>query len=82
PASIEKDLYFICTGTGIAPFRSMVHYIHKHQLSHEKIHLIFGCRLFDDSLYEAELKALEREHPNFYHYPCFSREANVPEGKY
>ncbi|MBR2649712.1 MAG: FAD-dependent oxidoreductase [Sediminibacterium sp.] len=82
PAPIEKDLYFICTGTGIAPFRSMVHYIDKHQLSHKKIHLIFGCRLFDDSLYEAELKALERDHPNFYHYPCFSRETQVPEGKY
>ena len=36
PAPIEKDLYFICTGTGIAPFRSMVHYIDKHQLSHKK----------------------------------------------
>jgi CDP-4-dehydro-6-deoxyglucose reductase len=82
PTTIEKDLYFICTGTGIAPFRSMVNYIHEHQLTHEKIHLIFGCRLFGDSLYEAELKALEKELTNFHHYPCFSREDNIPDGKY
>ncbi len=28
----EKDVYLICTGTGIAPFRSMLHYINYHQL--------------------------------------------------
>src|ERR1043165_9691671 len=27
PEPIDRDLYFICTGTGIAPFRSMTHYI-------------------------------------------------------
>src|SRR6187549_2413054 len=27
PDPIDKDLYFICTGTGIAPFRSMAHHI-------------------------------------------------------
>src|SRR3989337_4229528 len=27
PPVIEKDLFFICTGTGIAPFRSMAHFI-------------------------------------------------------
>ena len=27
PEKIEKDIFFICTGTGIAPFRSMSQYI-------------------------------------------------------
>ncbi len=36
PEHIEKDMYFICTGTGIAPFRSMLHYINQHQLPHRK----------------------------------------------
>src|SRR5690349_9688470 len=32
PETIDKDLFFICTGTGIAPFRSMAHYIHQHNI--------------------------------------------------
>ncbi|MEO6133811.1 MAG: FAD-dependent oxidoreductase, partial [Ginsengibacter sp.] len=35
PENIEKDLFFICTGTGIAPFRSMLNYLHLHQLPHK-----------------------------------------------
>src|SRR5580692_8931058 len=30
PAPIDNDLFFICTGTGIAPFRSMSHYLSTH----------------------------------------------------
>lgn len=82
PEKIEKDVYLICTGTGIAPFRSMVHHIHTHRLQHEHIHLIFGCRTFTDSLYESELKALENELDRFHHHPCFSREQTVAEGQY
>lgn len=29
PKSITTDLYFICTGTGVAPFRSMLLDIHQ-----------------------------------------------------
>ena len=28
PEVIDRDLFLICTGTGVAPFRSMVHHIH------------------------------------------------------
>src|ERR1700710_1685986 len=34
PPIIDKDLFFICTGTGIAPFRSMVKYIQLHNIEH------------------------------------------------
>src|SRR6185312_9997604 len=37
PDQIEKDLYFICTGTGIAPFRSMLHYISEHNVPHKNL---------------------------------------------
>src|SRR5689334_4463189 len=39
PESLDKDLFLICTGTGIAPFRSMLHYIDEHNVPHKKIYL-------------------------------------------
>lgn len=74
PDPLEKDLYFICTGTGIAPFRSMVQYIHLHKLPHPPIHLIFGTRTKNDLLYAGELKQLEMEMENFHFLPTLSRE--------
>jgi ferredoxin-NADP reductase len=74
PDPIEKDLFFICTGTGIAPFRSMAHHILNHNLPHHNIYLIFGCRKFGDALYPAELKDLMRKSPGFKYYTCYSRE--------
>lgn len=74
PEEIEKDMYLVCTGTGIAPFRSMVHQIKNHQLPHKNIYLIFGCRKFSDVLYYQELKSLEKELDHFYYMPTFSRE--------
>src|SRR6476661_3006666 len=34
PENIEKDLFFICTGTGIAPFRSMLHHMLLNNIAH------------------------------------------------
>jgi CDP-4-dehydro-6-deoxyglucose reductase len=82
PDTLDKDLYLICTGTGVAPFRSMVHWIHQQKIAHKNIHLIFGCRKLTDQLYGAELKALEPLENNFYYHPVFSREDAVPDGAY
>ena len=65
PEKIEKDLVLICTGTGVAPFRSMIWDIYNHQLPHKHIHLIFGTdrgmvrrgaflKLIDDSIPKRE----------------------------
>jgi len=82
PKTIDKDLYLICTGTGVAPFRSMVHYIHQNKLPHQAIHLIFGCRKYSDCLYGHELKQLEQAEPGFFYHPSFSRETEPREGAY
>jgi len=74
PPTIDRDLFLVCTGTGIAPFRSMIHYIQQHNIPHQKIYLIFGCRKFGDELYFKELKQLEQQLENFYYLPTFSRE--------
>ena len=80
PETLDKDLYLICTGTGIAPFRSMVNWIHQQKMAHKNIHLIFGCRKLSDQLYGSELKALESLENNFCYHPVFSREDAVPDG--
>lgn len=74
PETIQKDLFFICTGTGIAPFRAMSNHIYNHQISHKNIYLIFGCRKSCDCLYGSELKALEKAIPSFNYIATFSRE--------
>lgn len=82
PEPLEKDLFLICTGTGVAPFRSMANYLHKHKVQHGDIHLIFGCRKFDDCLYRTELEQLQKEESRFYYHPVFSREEIVSDGAY
>jgi ferredoxin-NADP reductase len=78
PEPIEKDLFLICTGTGVAPFRSMTHYILDHHIVHGNIYLIFGCRTFGDCLYRQELTTLAEKIPDFHYIPTFSREAAPP----
>lgn len=77
PEPIEKDLFFICTGTGIAPFRSMVHHILNHNIPHKDIYLIFGCRHFCDALYGPEMKELAARMPGFHYIPTYSRETST-----
>lgn len=75
PEPVDRDLFFICTGTGVAPFRSMSHHILNNQVPHQTIYLVFGCRKFSDALYAAELQELETKVPSFRYIPTFSREA-------
>jgi ferredoxin-NADP reductase len=74
PDAIDRDIFFICTGTGIAPFRSMVHHMQRHHIPHKNLYLIFGTRLIPDSLYYQEMKDFEKELDNYYYIPTFSRE--------
>jgi len=74
PPEIDRDLYFICTGTGIAPFRSMVHHIQLHSVPHKDIYLLFGTRTKEDLLYLDEMRRLEAEVEGFHYLPTLSRE--------
>jgi len=71
---LDEDLVLICTGTGIAPFRSMVHNIKQQQIPYKNIYLVFGCRTKDTLLYYNELTQLQNELPNFNYIPVLSRE--------
>lgn len=72
---LDKDLFFICTGTGIAPFRSMVHHIRINKIPHKNITLIFGCRTKDTLLYYQEMKELAASVESFNYIPVLSRES-------
>jgi len=71
---LEKDLFLICTGTGIAPLRSMVQHVKNKNIPHKNITLIFGCRTKDTLLYYEEMKALEASLKGFTYIPVLSRE--------
>lgn len=74
PNPIDKDVFMICTGTGIAPFRSMIHALHLNHTPHKNIYLLFGTRTTADLLYYNEIKCMEKEVVNFHFIPTLSRE--------
>jgi ferredoxin-NADP reductase len=69
-----RDLVLICTGTGLAPFRSMVREIKNLGVAYRSIHLIFGCRTEADILYRTEMEALAKEMPHFHYDVALSRQ--------
>lgn len=74
PPKIDRDIFLICTGTGLAPFRGMVNHIHNQKIPFGNIYLIFGCRTRENLLYFEELKALQDKTPGFHYIPTLSRE--------
>lgn len=77
PKNLDQEIVFLCTGTGVAPFRSMLHHIYNHELPHQNLHLIFGTRHKDGILYEDEFLRMAEEDPKFKYDVCLSREENV-----
>jgi len=74
PDNIENDLVFLATGTGVAPFRSMLHDIVNKNIPHRKMHLIFGTREEEGILYREEFEEFEKTIPDFKYSIALSRE--------
>lgn len=67
-----EDSILVATGTGIVPFRAMLH----DQLPQDREHqftLVFGVRYEHGLLYRAEFEELARKYPNFCFWPTLSR---------
>ena len=78
----HQDSVFIATGTGIAPFRGMVHWLFERPERHQdrEFWLVYGTR-YDDSLYyRDEFLAIEKAHPNFHYLPTLSRGGSEWQG--
>jgi ferredoxin-NADP reductase len=73
PDAIDRDLCFICTGTGVAPFRSQLLDLLQRGVTHRNLYLVFGTRWEKDLLYRREFEALQERHPGFRYVPVLSR---------
>jgi len=84
-----RDTIFIATGTGIAPFRSMLHWLFNPpedgrprpsssgggDARHQgkQLYLLFGNRTERDIYYHEEFVRLAGDHANFHYMPTLSR---------
>jgi len=70
-----RDTVFIATGTGVAPFRSMLHWLLADETRHQgkQLWLVFGSRDESDIYYHDEFLRLAGQHPNFHYLPTLSR---------
>ena len=70
-----RDTVFIATGTGIAPFRSMLHWLLADPERHQEreFWLLFGARTERDLYYRSEFEQLAAKHSNFHFMPTLSR---------
>ncbi len=70
-----RDTIFVATGTGIAPFRSMLHWLLSDPSRHQskQLSLIFGNRTEKDIYYHDEFLRMANDHANFHYLPTLSR---------
>ena len=70
----STEHWFICNGTGMTPFYSMVmEYVPKHP--HQQCVMLFGVRSQKDLFLHEELHELEQKNPHFKYIPTLSRDA-------
>lgn len=70
-----ENIGFVCTGTGVAPFRAMIKDLLEYRKYTGKVYLFFGCRTQIDILYREEFEELQNKYSNFHYTPVLSRES-------
>lgn len=68
----DRHMFFVATGTGVAPFRAMAQeYLASGGT--RQITLLLGARFEENLLYRADFERLAREYPSFRFEPVLSR---------
>ncbi|WP_254545841.1 ferredoxin--NADP reductase [Halomarina pelagica] len=80
----ERDLVFLATGTGVAPFKSMIDYVFEegwdeHGGDRRDVWLFLGAAWEDDLPYRDAFAALDDERENFHFVPTLSREGYLTD---
>lgn len=74
-----RDMVFMATGTGVAPFKSMIDSVFEqgwdtHGGEPRDIWLFLGCGWEDDLPYREQFRAYDREYDHFHFVPALTRE--------
>jgi CDP-4-dehydro-6-deoxyglucose reductase len=69
-----KNHIFICTGTGVGPFRSMLLDIYHNKIQTGDLIVVFGTRDKQSMLYVEDMLYLEQDLPQMKYLPILSRE--------
>jgi ferredoxin-NADP reductase len=80
PRRPVSDSILVATGTGIAPFRSML-FAGLHEHPDRRFTLIFGVRYEQGLLYHDEWRTLAAKYPNFDYRPTLTRPAETWAGR-
>ena len=70
---LPKRIIFVSTGTGIAPFRSIIAWLLEQEKPAIEIHNLFGNRYDEDILYLEEFESWAKKNPNFHNIFTVSR---------
>lgn len=77
--SPSRDALFVATGTGVAPFRSIVQ-SHLPDLK-SQVSLLFGTRYEEAILYRTEFEELSHKLDNFHYWPTLTRAGMAWQGR-
>lgn len=69
----EDNLVFIATGSGVAPFKSMVLDLLQSKKDSRKIILYWGLRHAEDMIWQDEFQELSQNFPQFHFHPVLSK---------
>ncbi|MCL6269103.1 FAD-binding oxidoreductase [Sansalvadorimonas sp. 2012CJ34-2] len=77
PKELPERLVLVGTGTGMAPYRSMLPQLEKLISQGVKVHILMGTRLRSDVFYHQDFKALTDSSTDVQFEACLSKEEDI-----